>query len=93
MKEREYYNTWSFLINSDGISLDDIQEICKVIKEDGYESDVKYTSTQKIENNRLRFSYETRVYNNESLIIMHKYKRKETTKKIIFKNKYYNTIT
>jgi hypothetical protein len=87
LKESQYYSKWSYITSSEGISLDDINDLCKVMTADGSESKTKCTSTHNIENNRLRFSYETKVYNGESLIIIHKYKRKETTKEILFKNK------
>ena len=75
LKESQYYSKWSYITSSEGISLDDINDLCKVMTADGSESKTKCTSTHNIENNRLRFSYETKVYNGESLIIIHKYKR------------------
>jgi hypothetical protein len=54
---------------------------------DGSTSGTACTATQKIENGSLKLSYETKIFNGESLVINYKYNKKESPIEILYKNK------
>ena len=82
-----YFHYWGMTTSSDGVSLNDITNKCKILAADGSTSGTACTATQKIENGSLKLSYETKIFNGESLVINYKYNKKESPVEILYKNK------
>ena len=82
-----YFHYWGMTTSSDGVSLNDITNKCKILAADGSISGTACTATQKIENGSLKLSYETKIFNGESLVINYKYNKKESPIEILYKNK------
>ena len=81
-----YYPGWSFSTGSDGITLDNINNTCKIIEEDnGIISQKNCKASQTIDNEKIKFSYTGNINNKGRLIVNYKYNK--TTEEILFKTK------